>query len=180
MAGKARVGREYFCKYFLLSLPYATAWPLLGILTASLFCFAGDWVSSTACPLPALWSGTFCSQTKGPWRLLWCPDGVMWHLWAQCPGERSEDSPWSVGEMWRKRESRLPCHLMRMMNLGVQIGSGLRPSSDRLRLWTHPWGSLEGPWEPLNQTFSKVEPPTKGAWQPSFQFRIIYVSCVWE
>lgn len=126
-----------------------------------------------------IWNFLFLSWrtmkiTVVPGRSYVAPVGAMswwkiWRLTLKC-----------VGEMWRKRESRLPCHLTRMMNLGVQIGSGLHPSSDRLRLWTHPWGSLEGPWEPLNQTFSKVEPPTKGAWQPSFQFRIIYVSCVWE
>ena len=125
-----------------------------------------------------IWNFLFLSWrtmkiTVVPGRSYVAPVGAMswwkiWRLTLKC-----------VGEMWRKRESRLPCHLTRMMNLGVQIGSGLRPSSDRLRLWTHPWGSLEGPWEPLNQTFSKVEPPTKGAWQPSFQFRIIYVSWVW-
>lgn len=176
MTGKARVGREY-CKYFLLSLPCTETWPFLDLHINCLI-FLCCRRLSVLYGLPfvstVIWNFLFSNWrtmkiTVVPGRSYVAVVGAMfwWKIWRLTLK--------FVGEM-RKREMRLPCYLMRMMTPGVKMGSGLHPSSDKLKLWTHPWGSLEGPWGPLNQTFSKVGPPVKGAWQPSFQFRIIYVS----
>lgn len=103
----------------------------------------------------------FLFSNWGPWRLLWCPDEVMWHLWAQCPGERSEDSPWSVWE--RCGEESRGCHATCAHDGswgpdGIWIASQLR----QIEALDSPMGRLprEGPWAFESDLF-KVEPPTK-------------------
>lgn len=164
---------------FLLSLPGTKTWPLLD-LHITLCCRR----LSVLCGLPfastVIWNFLFSNWktmkiTVVPGQSYVAIVDVMswWKIW-----RRTQKF---VGEMGRKREMRLPCLLMHMICLGVKMEYGLHPnSSDKLSLWIHPWGYLEGPWERQNRNFPIVGLPTKGTWQPSFQFRIIYVSCVWD
>lgn len=143
MAGKARAGREYFCKYFCFPwMPYKQH--TLGNINCPIILFYRRLEASAASAFASTVIWNFCSQTEGPWRLLWCPDGVMWH-WSNVLVKDLKTHPWSVWESVEKRAPGCICHLMRWWILGsrwIWIASQLKR---QIEVGPAPWGSSKAP-----------------------------------